>query len=257
MAARNRRGRGYIETLPSGSYRAVVPSGMDPLTGRRRNLRETTATSAEAEVALTKLQRQVDENKHPKSAITVAEAIERWLEVVKLEETTRDRYEDLIRLYILPKLGDMQAGKVDAELLERLYARLERCRGLCSGRPPKGHICRPLSPSTTRKIHFTVRGTHGLAVRWNYLGFNPAELGAYLVEDSFRTETCRRETAIVLLPRSEFITVLPGGGSKHSRYRSVDQPLATFSDQGGAPSPSANPAPSRGYTSGLRLPPVR
>jgi integrase len=176
MAPRNRRGRGYIEPLPSGSFRAVVPCGMDVLTGQRRNLRETAATYPEAEVALTKLQRQVDENKHPKSAITVAEAIERWLEVAKLEETTRDRYEDLIRLYILPTFGTLQAGKIDAELLERFYARLERCRALCKGRPPKGHACRPLSTSTTRKIHFIIRGAFGLAVRWNYLSVNPAEL---------------------------------------------------------------------------------
>lgn len=125
---------------------------MDVLTGHRRNLHETVSTNPEAEVALTKLQRQVDENKHPRSAITLAEAIDQWLDVVKLEETTRDRYEDLIRPYILPTFGTMQAGKVDAELLERLYIRLERCRALCKGRPPKRHVCRPLSTSTTTRF---------------------------------------------------------------------------------------------------------
>jgi hypothetical protein len=30
----------------------------------------------------------------------------------------------------------MLASKLDAELLERFYARLHRCRELCSGRPP-------------------------------------------------------------------------------------------------------------------------
>jgi DNA (cytosine-5)-methyltransferase 1 len=57
---------------------------------------------------------------------------------------------------------------------------------------------------------------------------------AYSTEEPFRTQTCRRETAIVLPPRGEFITVLRGGGSKQSGYRPVDeQPLATFSAQGG------------------------
>jgi integrase len=123
MPPRKRRGRGYIEELPSGSFRAVVPAGMDPLTGRRRPVRETAKTYGEAEVLLTRLQRQVDEDQHPKSAVTVGEAIERWLEVAELEETTKDRYEDLIRLYILPTFGSMQAGRLDAELLERFYAR--------------------------------------------------------------------------------------------------------------------------------------
>ena len=43
--------------------------------------------------------------------------MERWLEVVGVEETTRDRYEDLIRVYILPTFGDMQLARIDPELL--------------------------------------------------------------------------------------------------------------------------------------------
>jgi hypothetical protein len=103
------------------------------------------------------LLRRVDERKAPKSAITVAVALERWLGVVGVEETTRDRYEDLIRRYILPTFGDMQLARIDPELLERFYARLHRCRHLCPNRPPKGHVHQPLSTSTTRKIHYIIR----------------------------------------------------------------------------------------------------
>ena len=97
---RTRRRRGHIEPLPSGHFRAVVFTGIDPLTRRRRYVKATCATQAAAEQELTRLQREVDENKHPEAAITLAEAVERWMEVAELEETTRDRYEDLIRLYI-------------------------------------------------------------------------------------------------------------------------------------------------------------
>ena len=175
MPQRGRRVRGNIEQLPSGHYRAIVYAGVDPLTGREHRIKETAWTYAEAKVALTRLQRQVDEHKHPKSAITVREAIDQWLEVADLEVTTRERYEDLIRLYINPRLGEVQAGKLDAELLERFYARLQRCRHLCGGRPPKGHVCRPLSSSTTRKIHYIIRGALDRAVHWRYLAVNPAE----------------------------------------------------------------------------------
>lgn len=175
MPAR-RRSRGNIEKLPSGHYRAIVYAGVDPLTGRERRIKETAETYAEAKVALTRLQNEVDEDRHVKSALTVSEALDRWFEVVDLEATTRDRYEDLIRLYIRPTLGDLQAGKVDAELLERFYARLQRCRELCSSRPPKGHVCRPLSTSTTRKIHYIIRGTLERAVRWRYLNVNAAAM---------------------------------------------------------------------------------
>jgi integrase len=168
MVRRRRRPRGYIEELPSDSFRAVVYAGVDPLTRKLRYLREPAKTYGAAEVALTKLQRQVDEDRHPKTAITVRQAVAQWLEVAELAATTRERYEDLIRLYVLPVFGDQQAAKLDAEVLERFCARLQRCRELCSGRPRPGHHCRPLSGSTTRKIHYIIRGALGRAVRWRY-----------------------------------------------------------------------------------------
>jgi len=128
-----------------------VYAGIDPLTGRQRYLKETAADEDEADVVLTRLLGRVDENRHPKSAITVGEAIRRWLEVARHEDTTRDRNEDLIRIYIEPVLGHLQAGALDAELLETFYARLQRCRELCSGRPRHGHTCRPLAGSTTAR----------------------------------------------------------------------------------------------------------
>jgi len=177
MSPRRRR-RGYIEQLPSGRHRAVVYVGVDPLTRRPQYLRETVATYADAEQALSRLHRQVDENQHPKSAITVGEVIDRWLEVADLEETTRDRYDDLIRLYIRPTVGHMPVGKLDAELLERFYARLLRCKTMCTGRPPEGHTCTPLSTSTTRKIHYILRGALERAVRWRYVSVNVASMAA-------------------------------------------------------------------------------
>lgn len=160
MPAPKRRPRGHIEELASGSWRAIVYAGTDPLTGQPRRLRETTKTRAAAEVTLTRLQRQVDEEQQPKTAIMVRQAVVRWLEVAELEDTTRERYDDLIRLYIAPTVGNMQAGKLDAELLERFYSRLQRCRALCTGRRA-GHTCRPLSTSTIWKIHYILRGGAG------------------------------------------------------------------------------------------------
>ena len=176
MPPRTRRQRGHIEQLPSGSYRAVVFAGSDALTGRPRYIRETCKTYDAAQRAAVKLQRQVDEDQHPKSNLTVRQAVEQWLEVAALEETTRERYDDLIRLYVLPTFGHLQAAKLDAELLDRFYARLHRCRDLCTGRPHAGHTCRPLSTSTTRKVHYIIRGALERAVRWRHLGVNKAAM---------------------------------------------------------------------------------
>jgi integrase len=59
----------------------------------------------------------------------------------------------------------MAAGKVDAELLERFYARLLACRELCNGRRRAGHTCAPLTPNTVRKVHFLFRAAFERAVR--------------------------------------------------------------------------------------------
>jgi integrase len=176
MASRSRRQRGHIRPLPSGSFQAIVYAGTDPLTGKENYLRETAPTWDEAEVVKTKLLRQVDENKHPKSDLTVRQAIEQWLEVAKHEETTRDRVDDLIRIYIDPTLGHLKAARLDAETLERWYARLENCREACGGQRQAGHTCRPLSSSTVRKIHYILRPALGRAVRWEQIPVNKVEL---------------------------------------------------------------------------------
>ncbi len=107
MPPRRRRPRGHIEQLPSGKYRARVYAGRDPLTNKERYLLQTAPTYEAAQKAATQLQRQVDEDQHPKSSITVREAIEQWIEVAALEDTMRERYADLIRLYVLPTFGHL------------------------------------------------------------------------------------------------------------------------------------------------------
>jgi integrase len=72
-----------------------VYAGKDPLTGKERYGRQTAKTDQAAEIVPTRLQVGVDEDRQPKSDLTVRQAIEQWLEVARLEDTTRDRYDDL------------------------------------------------------------------------------------------------------------------------------------------------------------------
>lgn len=175
MPSRPRRPRGHVEARPNGKFRAVVYAGVDPLTHKQRYLKKTADTETQAYVELTKLQNQVDEQRHPRSNITVGQVVAKWLDIAELEDSTRERYEGLIRLYIGPTFGTLSAAKLDAEVLERFYARLRRCNRLCDGRT-KSHECRPLSASTVRQIHFILRASLDRAVRWRYLGTNEAAL---------------------------------------------------------------------------------
>src|SRR2546430_16924151 len=90
MPAR-RRPRGHIRELPSGSFQAIVYAGVGPLTGKERYLRETSRTYDQAEASLTRLQAQVDEDRHPKPGITIGHAVTQWLADVDLEGATRER----------------------------------------------------------------------------------------------------------------------------------------------------------------------
>jgi integrase len=176
MGARTARQRGHIEERGPSSFRVSVYAGIDPLTHGRRYLRETVSSRREAEKALTRLQRQVDEKRHPRTKITMGALLDQWMEVSNHDESTEERYADLLRIYLQPTFGGTPAGKIDAEVLELFYARLRRCRELCSGRARAGHVCRPLAANTVRKLHFMVRAALGLGVRWRHLGVNEAEI---------------------------------------------------------------------------------
>ncbi|MDX6291859.1 MAG: integrase [Kribbellaceae bacterium] len=170
--------RGHIENH-GAKYRAVVFAGRDPLTGKKRYLKKTSDTEKQAGVELTKLLHQVDQQRQPRSGITVGHLIEKWFEVQEHEESTRKTYVGLVKNYIAPVFGSTQVAKLDAELLETFYARLRKCRLLCEGKRSRAqHVCKPLSTSSVRQIHAILRGSLDRAVRWTYVGVNVAELAS-------------------------------------------------------------------------------
>src|SRR5262249_13674061 len=130
-----KRTRGEIETLPSGSLRVRVYAGQDPVTKKRHYLVETIPAGPNAarvaEKARTRLLNQVDERRNPRTTATVNQLLDRWLEVVELEPTTRAGYVQKLDAHVRPVLGQIQVGRLDAEMLESLYAVLRRCRTRC------------------------------------------------------------------------------------------------------------------------------
>jgi integrase len=193
---RRKRARGSIEVQHSGSLRVSVYAGLDPLTGQRHYLREMVpggpGAQAEAERVLTRLLGQVDERRNPRTKATVDQLLDRYLEVLDVDESTRTAYEGYIERHIKPVLGDLQAGRVDAEALDSFYAQLRRCRRRCRGgarrlidhRTEKQHecdyrcrphVCRPLAASTVRQIHWILSGAFDRAVRWRWISVSPVQ----------------------------------------------------------------------------------
>jgi integrase len=120
------RPRGRIETLPSGSLRVKVYAGTDPVSGRRHDLTETIppgpTAQREAQRALTRLLNQLDEQRNPRTRATVNQLMDRYLELIKIEETTHGTYEGYIRNHIRPLLGELPIGRLGGEVLDSFYA---------------------------------------------------------------------------------------------------------------------------------------
>src|SRR3954451_7207285 len=100
----HRRTRGEIETLPSGSLRVRVYAGIDPVSKKKHYLVETVPAgpkaAKEAEKVRTRLLNQVDEKRNPRTRATVGQLMDRYMELLDVEATTRHTYDGYIRNHI-------------------------------------------------------------------------------------------------------------------------------------------------------------
>ncbi|MFI1519518.1 tyrosine-type recombinase/integrase [Kitasatospora cineracea] len=101
----NRRRFGSARQLPSGRWQIRYP---DPVTGQLRPGEKTYDTKTDAEIALTVLEAAIVEDRwtDPDAGkVKFGEFADKWLKERKLEATTRERYEGVLRLHIKPALG--------------------------------------------------------------------------------------------------------------------------------------------------------
>jgi integrase len=118
------------------SLQVTVYAGIDPLTGKRMFLSDSTTDPAEAERIRKRLVAQVDDQRSPRTRTTFGNALEAWLRTHEAEETTLDGYRGYVRRTIEPALGDVPIGKITPQVLEEFYADLRRCRHRCRGGEP-------------------------------------------------------------------------------------------------------------------------
>jgi DNA-binding transcriptional regulator YhcF (GntR family) len=131
---------GHIEQLPSGSWRAKVYAGKDPLTGREICFRETRRTEIEAQIELGKLLALARAGRQPDSDVTVAELLDQYVPIAGWDLSTEETNLGYIRRTIKPALGIKEVRRVRGPLLDNLYARLQRCGSLaCAGKPFTEH----------------------------------------------------------------------------------------------------------------------
>jgi integrase len=185
--------RGSIEKLKTG-FRARVYAGIDPITKKQTYLRgETRKFERDAQRDIERLLAQADADQVPDQSATLSVLLDRWLEVVAHELSTREATDGYIRRTLKPALGDMPLRKLQhrVDIIDRLYTHLRRCSILCDGRPfiehktdgPHDcakakcgpHACKPMAPSTVRRIHGILSPALNYAVAWGWIERNPAE----------------------------------------------------------------------------------
>ncbi len=132
--------KGYIEQLPSGSFRVSVYAGTDPLTRRALRLKATAKTEQQAQIELGRLLKEASEGRTPESNATMAKLLDEYAAITEWDVATRQTNGGFIRRTIKPALGHLEVRKVRGPILDQLYARLKRCGDLsCTGRPFTEH----------------------------------------------------------------------------------------------------------------------
>ena len=145
---------GYIQQLPSGSFRVSVYAGTDPLTGRQIRLRKTCKTERAAQIELGRLLEQAAAGRQPETDATVAQLMDRYAEVADWDLSTRKANEVCIskERFVLVRARARQSRKlVDATGTPVWYT---------SGRNFERSARASISFPDGRSLRFPVRGTH-------------------------------------------------------------------------------------------------
>jgi integrase len=173
-------------------FEFVCYAGTDPVTGRRHDLIEVIPpgpqAEAQAEKARVRLLSQVDERRNPRTKATIAQLMERHLGMMRVSPSTLAGYRAYIDRHINPLIGHVKVGALDGDVLDSFYAELSRCQEHCNGESRTEHrtraahecdercgphVCRPLSDSTMRQIHYLLSSAFKRAVRWRWVTVSP------------------------------------------------------------------------------------
>lgn len=131
----------------------------------KRHTKTFHGTKAEARRELRGLTTAVDTGEHiDPNKITVGQWIDQWIAAgapgrkkIKVGQRTLERYEELLRVHVKPKLGDKILQKLKATEIDELYGKLEQV----------------LAPMTVNHVHRCFNSCLSTAERKGMLASNP------------------------------------------------------------------------------------
>lgn len=119
--------RGSIIKRSENSYRISVSLGKDPTTGKYRQYFETVPGGRRiAEKRLGQLLHQLDTGSFVKPAVTtIKDFLEQWLRdyaKVNLSPKGYERYESIVRVHLMPSLGNIPLTRLRPEHIQKHYS---------------------------------------------------------------------------------------------------------------------------------------
>jgi integrase len=186
-----------------GGWQVIVYAGLDPLTGKQRQItRQVNGSRRQAEKVEARLRTEVADGKHAGTRLkTLGELADLWIEwraasAKPISPDTVEDYRSLIAKKIKPALGGMRLHTVNARVLDAFYDDLRRggnakaaararararAEAIARGEDPSTAAMaqptasdRRLSANRVRDVHVILSGALGLAARWGWIPFNPA-----------------------------------------------------------------------------------
>jgi integrase len=187
-----------------GGWQVIVYAGLDPLTGKQRQLtRQVNSSHRQAEKVEARLRTEVADGQHVGTRLkTLGELVDLWIERraasdKPISPDTVEDYRSLIAKKIKPALGSKRLHTINARMLDAFYYDLRRygnakaasrarartrAAAIAMGEDPSkaAAAARPtasdqwLSANRVRDVHVILSGALGMAARWGWIPFNPA-----------------------------------------------------------------------------------
>jgi integrase len=175
--------RGHISKRSPGSWTIQVSGGFDDAGGRVRITRTVRGSEAQAQKALTKLLREVDTGTVAMTGGTTVShyLTETWLPhaATRVRLTTLARYEQLVRVHVLPVIGQQKLSNLKPTHTQRVL---------------DGMMASGAAPASVLQAHRVLSSALRQAVRWQVLAVNPSDAVRPPRPSACRCRSPRRRT---------------------------------------------------------------
>jgi integrase len=185
MPTRRGHGEGAVFKRKDGRWVAAIDQGWS--NGRRQRKLYYARSQKEAYEKLFAARRNVDDGLPlPPERLTLGQFLNDWLRDVASgkRDSTRIRYEQLLRLHVVPALGSRPIGRVNPKELSTLYAAKRRAG---------------LSPASIERVHSALHRALADAVRWGLMPRNICDLVKPARAPKYEARTFNKDEALRFL----------------------------------------------------------